>query len=369
MSRRAGYRAGAIGIALLGTWSSALQNARAEGTERAAPSRVVILRDHADKGLDRADMRLSAELSAAGFEVDERESTGDDDPSQLIEDVAAPGPFATVLLRRARAGAATDVWVADHVTHKTVVRRIAGRGTGDAAARSLALGVVELMKASLVENLVLPPAGDAEGGDGAAPSPTPAPAPVPPPDVAAWTRESLRAPQPAAPKRVALALGAVAAYAGPDVGAAFAPAFEVGWRASERFGVDLFAAGPAFGARVQAREGNATVRQELALLEGALQLPAAGPVRGFVSVGVGGYHMDATGYAAAPFSGGQVDAWAVLGSLGVGMRVRLAGTTSLLIDARELLALPRPVIVFGTERVAEAMHPGTLAGVSLAVEL
>jgi hypothetical protein len=362
-----------VGIALVATWSGGLPDARADEPGQAAPSHVVILRDRADKGLDRAGLRLSAELRAAGFEVEERESAAEDDPRQLMDqgDVATAGPFATVLLRRARAGAATDVWVADHVTHKTVVRRLAARGVGDAAARSLALRVVELMKASVVEGLVLPPSEDdgAGSGDAATPSPAPAPA-LPPADVASWAADGLRMPSTShAPARIVLSLGAAAAYAGPDVGASFAPEFEVGWRASDRWSLDFFAAAPAVGARVEAREGNASVQQELALVEGALHALTSGPLRGFVSLGAGAYHLDATGYAAPPFYGGHAEAWAALASLGAGAWLHLAGSASLLVDARELIALPRPAIVFGAERVAEAMHPGTLVCVSLAAEL
>jgi hypothetical protein len=358
-----------VGLALVATWSSALPEARADESGRAGPSRVVIVRDRTDRGLDRAGLRLSAELRAAGFEVEERESSGDDDPRQLMEDVATAGPFATVLLRRAHAGAATDVWVADHVTHKTVVRRLAARGVGDAAARSLALRVVELMKASLVEGLVLPPSEDDDTGSGDA-AVSPAPAPVhPPADVASWAGEGLRAPGAPGVPAIVVSLGAAAAYAGPDVGASFAPGFEVGWRPSERWSLDFFAAAPALGARVEAREGNATVQQELALVEGALHALSSGPLRGFVSLGVGAYHLDMTGYATPPFYGGHAEAWAALASLGAGMWLHLAGSASLLVDARELIALPRPAIVFGAERVAEAMHPGTLVCLSLAVEL
>jgi hypothetical protein len=386
MKRSRARRAAAIGGVLVAVaWACAAPSARAEEAQGTSASRVVIVRDRsADPVLGRAGVRLAAELRAAGFAVEEREAARDEDARRLVEDATAGGPFATVLLRRARAGAATDVWVADHVTHKTVVRRLGARGRGDAADRALAMRIVELMRASLVEGLVLPPSDDdesdgdapplapassAESSSGSPPPPAPAAVRAPPPDVAAWTREGLNEQELGAPARVVLSLGAAAAYAGPDVGVAFAPALRVAWRANDAWSVGLFAAGPAFGARVEAREGSATVRQELALVEVALEPPTRGPVRGFLSLGVGGYHLAATGDATPPFSSGHDDAWAALGSLGAGMRVRLAGAASLVVDAREMLALPRPVLVFGAERVAAAMHPGTMAGVSLAVDL
>jgi hypothetical protein len=369
----------ALGVALCAAlaWTSMASPARADG------SRVVIVRDRgADPVLDRARVRLAGELRAAGFVVEERVVDGDDDARRLVEDHGdageASGVFATVLLRRAGGRAATDVWVSDHVTHKTVVRRMRPRSGGDGADRALALRVVELMRASLVEGLVLPPSDEdvAAAPTAAPPGPAPAaasaaaPAPVrlPPPDVAAWTREAMHEPSPA-PRRVALALGVAGAFAGPDVGLAVAPTVRVAWRAATAWSIAALALGPAFGARVAATEGNATVRQELALAEVAFEPPTSGALSGLVAIGAGAYHLDLTGNATAPFASGHDEAWAVLLSAGAGLRVRLSGLASLVLDAREVLAVPRPVVVFASERVAAAMRPGTLGSFTLAVDL
>jgi hypothetical protein len=325
-------------------------------------SLVVLVRERgADAVVERAEVRLAAELRAAGFTVDEQTAESADDARKLVEDADARGPFATVLLRRARAGAATDVWVADHVTHKTVVRRMSARGAGDAADRGLALRVVELMRASLVEGLVLPPPEEEPD--------TPAPAPVPPPpaDVAAWTREAVREPPAPEGGTVDVALGVAGAFAGPDVGLAVAPELRVAWRPSRTWSIAVLGALPAFGARVAASQGNATVRQELAIVEAAFEPALVDWIRPYVAAGAGGYHLDATGYASAPYSSGAADAWSALLAAGIGARLRLTGSTWLAFDVRELVALPRPVIAFAGDTVAVAMRPGTLAGMTLAV--
>jgi hypothetical protein len=354
-------RGGAVGVAALAT--ATLASLTTTEAASAGPSRVLLVRDRgADAVIDRAEVRLAAELRAAGFEVEERVVEGDDDARKLIEEPGDTGPFATVLLRRTGARAATDVWVADHVTHKTVVRRIGSRGAGEGADRALALRVVELMRASLVEGLVLPPVED----EPSSPEPlSPAPAP---PDVAAWTREAIHPPMPTT-SRVVLGVGVAAAFAGPDVGMAVAPEVRVAWRASDMWSLGLIAAGPGFGGRVVGVEGSATVRQELALIEVAFEPPTGGPVRAFLAAGAGAYHLYASGDATSGFVGHGDDAWAALGAAGGGVRVRLAGAASVVLDVRELLALPRPVLVFGAERVAASMHPGTLGGLSLAVDL
>jgi hypothetical protein len=342
----------AIGVAAIAALASVAATAAAEA------SRVLVVSDRgADPVVLRAEVRLAAELRAAGFLVEERQVDGSDDARSYVEEGGEAGPFATVLLRRAASGAATDVWVADHVTHKTVVRRLDASGRGDAADRALALRVVELMRASLVEALVLPPPSDA----------TPVVA-APPADVAAWTRDSLR--DRAAPaSHVAVALGVAGAFAGPGAGVGLAPDVRVAWRPTEAWSLGLLAAGPAFGARVSATEGAADLRQELAVVEGAYELALGGPVHAYFVAGAGAYHLDATGDANAPFTSARGDAWSALLAAGAGLRLHVAGPASLVLDLRELLALPRPVVALAADRAAQAMSPGTLAGLSFSVEL
>jgi hypothetical protein len=323
----------------------------------AAGSQVVILYEAAAGGADRAEMRLAAELRAAGFQVEERASEDAADSRRVVEGAVDSGTFATVLLRHSTDGAFTDVWVADHVTRKTLVRRIGARGVGDPADRALALRVVELMRASLVEGLVMPPSDE----DAAGPS-------LPPADIAAWTREAVTMPsEHRAP--VDLALGIAGVWGGPDLGLAVAPELRVAWRPSSPWSIGILGAGPAFGARVSASEGSATVRQELALMETAVEPWSRGPILPYAAAGVGVYHLVTTGYANVPYTSRSGDSWFALFAAGIGARVSLSSTASLVLDARELFALPRPVIAFAGQEVAVSMRPGTLAALLLSVSL
>ena len=198
---------------------------------------------------------------------------------------ATAGSFATVLLQRAAAGASTDVWVADHVTHKTVVRRMDARGSGDAADRSLALRIVELMRASLVEALVLPPPRAPRGLSGLPPPPQP------PADVARWTREAIH--EPVAP------LASDPAFAGrgrdfrrPLVGLAFAPELRVGLETDRGMVVRR----PGRGPRVRrAGDGRRGLGPACARSSRSPRRPSrprlGGPVAVFVAVGAGAYHL------------------------------------------------------------------------------
>jgi hypothetical protein len=327
----------------------------------------------ADPVIDRAEVRVAAELRAAGFDVEERVVEGDEDARQLVEEPGEAGPFATVLLRRAGGRAATDVWVADHVTHKTVVRRIGAPGS-DGSDRALALRVVELMRASLVEPLVLPaPLPESEP---TAPSPTtpaaaapPSPAPAPPPDVVRWTRAGIRETGTAAPPRIGFAFGVVGVYAGPSLGPGLGPALRASWHVTRVWSVGGLAS-TVFGGDVPAHvEGTASLRQDIGLVEVGFEQPTDAPIHVLASAGVGAYHLDATGNANLPYQSLHSESWSALAAVGVGARWRLTSAASLVIDARELLTFPRPVIQFATDRVAGVMHPGTLAAVSLAVDL
>jgi hypothetical protein len=347
VAERIGVRS-LIAAALMGITSVAL----------ASRSRIVLLTERAgeDAVIARAQLRLAAELRSAGFEVEEGGVEAQGDARRIVETPASGDPFATVFLRRAGDGTSTDVWVADHITHKTVVRSVSVPGSGESADRVLALRVVELMRASLVEAMVLPSAD----------VPT-----APAPDVKAWAREEIRVEpsEKGAGERIALGLGVAAAFASPDVGIAVAPALRVAWRASRLWVVRAAVVGPAFGGRVQAREGDATIRQEMGLVELSFDPKTAGPIQGYAALGAGAYHIDERGNAAAPFAGVHAEGWSALLSAGGGIRFRLSRVSSIELESRLLLAMPRPVVVFGAERVAAAMHPGALTTLSVAVDL
>ncbi len=324
----------------------------------ASGSRIVLLSERAgdDAIMARAQLRLAAELRAAGFEVEEGGVEAQGDARRIVETPASGEPFATVFLRRAGDGTSTDVWVADHITHKTVVRSVSVPGSGESADRALALRVVELMRASLVEAMVLPSADVV----------TP-----PAPDVKAWTREELRIqpPEKVAGERVALGLGVAAAFASPDVGFAVAPALRVAWRAGPMWVLRAAVVGPAFGGRVQRREGDVTIRQEMALLELSFDPETTRPIQACAALGAGAYHIDERGNAAAPFAGVHDEAWSALLSAGAGIRIRVSRISSIELESRLLWAMPRPVVVFGSERVAAAMHPGEVTTLGVAVDL
>src|SRR6185503_17614137 len=151
------------------------------GTASAAPARVALVHELEPNALEQRTLtRLRAELIAAGFEITEVDRHGADAREAAEAEPTVAGVFATIAIVPRTADAA-DIWIADRITGKTVVRRIqVSPGTGRDVAPVLAVRAVELLQASLLE--AFEPPARAESAS----SPAPPPAAVVPPDVSTW---------------------------------------------------------------------------------------------------------------------------------------------------------------------------------------
>src|SRR5688572_5666371 len=127
-----------------------------------AASRVTIVRPPAIDAEHAVTLvRLRAELGAAGFDVVDVDGE-DGDPRTQVEQGDTRDSFATIVLVPGAGGAAVDVWIADHVTRKTVVRTIRVAPTDRDASSLVAVRAVELLRASLLETREFSPVGDHE---------------------------------------------------------------------------------------------------------------------------------------------------------------------------------------------------------------
>ena len=121
------------------------------GQADGARSRVALVRSSSsDPVLREASTRVRAELIDAGFEVVEVDRAPGDPRSEVEDAAPTTASFATVAMNRAPNGAFADVWISDHLTGKTVVRRIEV-GAGPNATAVLAIRALELLRASLLE--------------------------------------------------------------------------------------------------------------------------------------------------------------------------------------------------------------------------
>jgi len=327
-------------------------SARADDTRR---SRVALVRtSSSDPVLHEATTRVRAELVAAGFEViDVDQAPGD--PRSEVEDAAPEtASFATISMNRAANGAFADVWISDHITGKTVVRRLEV-GSAENATSVLAIRTLELLRASLLEVAANAP-----------PAEKPMAAPN---DVMKWIEPALPAPPPAPPplRGPALGLGALALHGLRGIGLAAGPT------AAFSYGLDpwfarVTLAGPLLGPDLQAVGGSATVRQELAALSiGVASFPD--PVGVHAWVGAGAYDLHTDGSASAPYRATSGDVVSFMTTAGVGALARIAPRVGLTLEVTALMLAPQPVVTIAGHDAGSAGLPSLGASLGVLVGL
>jgi hypothetical protein len=354
------------------------------GAVAAAASRVVLLRGPRDDGLMRqADTLLAAELRAAGFEVLLADRNPERDVRAEFETVSArlsPVVAALAILpagastelgsaerSRSRGGLGTlsgspsegdgavELWLADRVTGKLVIRRIetpGGRREGSAA--DIAVRAVELLRGSLLEVTVerpRPPRGQK--------------AVEAPADVTRWVVESA----PDRPAYFAQGLGvAVGAtlLAGTGSGATFAPLLGLSWGSGRGLAVRLALMGPGSQYDVSRAEGSAHIRQSLLLLEGLYVFRPRAVLQPFVALSAGGHllKVDGTG-SSSLFTDREGSMTALAGAAGGGAALRLGKHLSLVLDGRLVLLEPPTAVTIAEQEVARVGGASLLATLGL----
>jgi hypothetical protein len=238
-----------------------------------------------DRVLREANTRLRAELLDAGFEVIEVDRAPGD-PRSEVEDAASDTmSFATVAMNRAGNRAFADVWISDHVTGKTVVRRLEV-GAGPNTTAILAIRPLELLRASLLEVAAK-----------ASPSEPPMSAPN---DVVKWVAPALPpAPASALLRGSALSVGALALDGLRGIGLAVGPTVSFSYGSGTWFARGTLA-GPLVGPELSA---GAAARRSV---KSSPQWPLAGPpsqspwVQAWV--GAGGFDLHTDGWPPRPIA-------------------------------------------------------------------
>lgn len=190
---------------------------------------------------DRFGIRVQAELEALGFRA-VLLAPAVDPASRLSLEVAARNAGAIAAIRAVPSERGVEVWIADRVTGKTVVREIVSAdGVLDRDA-ALALSTVDLLRASLLEiTLPAPPSGEVPAT----------------PEI----REKMALPAPrslagARPPTLHLALAPGVLLSPGGFGAAASLGLGLDWMPSEHVGVSALAAIPLSGARIEQAPGS-----------------------------------------------------------------------------------------------------------------
>jgi hypothetical protein len=317
----------------------------------AAPTRVALVHAASPDPLEQRTLtRLRGELAAAGFEVTDMARRSDDARDAAEQEPPVTGVFATIAIVPRTADAA-DIWVADRITGKTVVRRVeAGTASNRDVAAILAVRAVELLQASLLE--AMQPAPREERSP-----------PAVPPAVSEWMDK-----RPRAEPSFSLDAG-VGVLAGPGgVGPAVLPVLGLSYRATTDLSLRLRAGGPAFAADLAVPVGTISVRQELASLDVVLRLPVSSEsVRPIVVAGAGAFHLDVTGTAEPPYRGRTGGVFAAHIDIGAGAAVRLAPRVYFLGDVRAMWIAPRPFVRAAGVEVGSVGRPSVLGEATIDV--
>jgi hypothetical protein len=227
-----------IAGAALVVGASIAASARADDAPHEAASTIVVLCAPGD----RFGLRLVAELESLGFRAVVLDPSTEPASRAALE-ASAREAGAIAAIRAVPSERGVEVWIADRVTGKTVLRDLPNdRGTPD-RDDALALSVVELLRASLLEIAL----------------PTPSRGEVPAtPEI----REKMSVPAPSAleprspPRlRVSLAPGVLLSPGG--FGASGSLAVGIDWMPSDHVGVCALAAIPLTSARVEGAQGSA----------------------------------------------------------------------------------------------------------------
>jgi hypothetical protein len=343
---------------------------------------TVVRPARAGKIIEEATMRLTGELRSVGFSVRLVDGApGADGRAQVERD---GGAMATLAILDTQRGAEVDVWVADHVTKKTLVRRVAvGDPRGTNAASDLAVRSAELLRASLLEvrgerRRELPPevaqwiAEAAPPPPPATPAPPPRPAPVEPPRPAAPAPvvappapvRSPPAPSAAEDRRAsveagfAMLTGAVGVAPGAYLRVACSFPASLSLRASLVPGMATI--------RLEAASRSVTLRQTVATVELAyhfgLQSRRIFPI---VAVGAGLYQLGVDGSAELPYRGKHHDFTAAAFTLGAGLGVNITPNLAATAALDALLLAPPPIIEIAGTEVGRTGRPAFLPTVGL----
>jgi hypothetical protein len=342
--------------ALVACWIAFAASAHAvDAAAEGGRSSVALVRTaDSDKLLREATTRLRAELHEAGFDVIEVESAPGDPRAGVEEASARSQSFATIAINRAGSGALADAWISDHVTGKTVVRRLQVGGNSN-AANVLAIRVLELLRASLLE-VAAPPQG----------SETP---PSAPSDVLGWVEPTMPSKAPAERDVLegpALGVGVLGLHSLRGIGLALGPTVHVSHGVDRHFFGRLVLTGPLVGPSVDASGGSASVRQQFISLEMGWAT-ASRPLGAFAWIGGGAFLLQTTGVAVPPYHSTNDNVWSFLATAGVGGIARLGKRVAVTSEVSVLGLVPQPVVVIASHEAGTAGSPSLAGSIGLLV--
>ncbi len=301
--------------------------------------------------------KVRAELQGLGLDVIvlRPPAEGSSQRAPLEQAARSVGAIAAIRLVVSSEGK-VEIWVADRVTGKALVRELdAPTSTGGGSDASVAVGAVELLRASLMElHAPDPPRGEVPA--------TPAVTSLALPD----TRPT-RLTQPWIP-RLGIAVSAGAELGVAGVGPSFAAGVDVGVRVAGGLVLRVAGRGSPGASRLHTASGAIDVQWQQASAMASYELAdAAAPWIPSLAVGVGATHVTASGTASSPYMGTSEDGWFTTPLAGAGLAWTLARGLRLRVEALAGWAIPSADIHTPTGTPARWGAPVLLPSLSLEV--
>ncbi len=269
---------------------------------------LVLVTNHRDAAIIPL---LRSELESLGLVVETVDKGADEVIPRDLK-LAAHDRKAVAAVRVLVSSGVVEVWIADRVTGKVVLREVMAEDAESKISEStVVLRVVELLRASLME----------------VDAPHPARGELAPPpklyDVVGFPDEA---------GRLRLELGPSVIVSAGGVGPSLAAQFEVGYRLLSQLTVRGFGAMSMLAGRIKAVEGSASVNTRLVGLGIELHTRVSeSRWQAFARLGVGLLSLDSRGQTSAPYVGYERNDTGLAFLLGVGTRFRL--TRNLAVSA------------------------------------
>ncbi len=346
MKRRAGSMVIAC-AALLASASSA-SIARADDAPVAAASTIAVI----CAAGDRFGLRLVAELESLGFRAVVLDPSAEPASRASLE-ASARQAGAIAAIRAVPSERGVEVWIADRVTGKTVLRDLANdRGTPD-LDDALALRVVELLRASLLEIAL----------------PTPSRGEVPAtPEIVEKMSVSLpivaERPPPPPTWRLSLAPGLLLSPGG--FGASASLALGLDWTPGDHVGVFALAAIPLTGAHIERAQGSADLT--ILLAGGGMRFLPVSPKSAWIpsiDLGLAAVSLRSAGTANPGFGASSPSAVTAAPFARLGLAFAPTARLRLRADVLAGLAAPGIAVEFAQHAVATWGAPLVLSTVGV----
>jgi hypothetical protein len=310
------------------------------------PGTVVLSLDAGAPGLAE---RLRAELASLGFKVVEVEPAGHAVPLDLVARQAR----AVAAIRIASASADVEVWVADRMTGKTLLRHVsAGQGNASIPAADIALQAVELLRASLLEL-----------GSGQASREEV----TPPARLEARLAETGTSRRSAHRLGFALGPGLLVSRGGLPASGHVLMQLDRGF--GEGLQAHVLASLPVLPSQISADEGSANIATTL--VGGGLDLRPLQPGacwQAQAGAGVSLLWLQMQGVGTPPFTGTAADVLAGAPYLRLGLSLCLTGGWLLALDGLSGYALAQPVMRFVGREIAVFGRPFVLAALGVRLQ-